>query len=241
MLIRASSSRMKSPFAWLDMQNETLNELHSRTGVVIAAAIVASAFLGAAALQRQPPEYSAATCSASLRLPPQCCSASASLLAVRRLGSSSFDARPIWTTATTRETRTQQRSCRRDVAQHTQRAVRVNNENACRTIQAVPVRLWRARPATSSTLVAWRWGYDDACEHARSEAPAQATPERTAAERQRDSRLAGPIPGLWLTPHLRGAASAAHRAADNQATCNPCRWAYVPTGTACRTTGVEGH
>lgn len=41
----------------LDRQNETLNELHSRTGVVIAAATVASAFLGAAALQRHPPEY----------------------------------------------------------------------------------------------------------------------------------------------------------------------------------------
>jgi hypothetical protein len=41
----------------LDMQNETLNELHSRTGIVIAAATVASAFLGAAALQRHPPEY----------------------------------------------------------------------------------------------------------------------------------------------------------------------------------------
>lgn len=41
----------------LDMQNETLNELHSRTGVVIAAATVASAFLGAAALQRHLPEY----------------------------------------------------------------------------------------------------------------------------------------------------------------------------------------
>ncbi len=41
----------------LDMQNETLNELHSRTGVVIAAATVASAFLGAAALQQHPPEY----------------------------------------------------------------------------------------------------------------------------------------------------------------------------------------
>lgn len=41
----------------LDMQNETLNELHSRTGIVIAAATVASAFLGAAALQRHVPGY----------------------------------------------------------------------------------------------------------------------------------------------------------------------------------------
>jgi len=39
------------------MQNETLNELHSRTGVVIAAATVASAFLGAVALQRHAPDY----------------------------------------------------------------------------------------------------------------------------------------------------------------------------------------
>jgi uncharacterized membrane protein YfcA len=45
------------PRVKLDMQSETLNELHGRTGVVIAAATVASAFLGTAALQRHPPEY----------------------------------------------------------------------------------------------------------------------------------------------------------------------------------------
>jgi hypothetical protein len=39
------------------VQNDTLNELHSRTGAVIAAATIASAFLGTAALQRHPPSY----------------------------------------------------------------------------------------------------------------------------------------------------------------------------------------
>jgi hypothetical protein len=39
------------------MQNEALSELHSRTGVVIATATVASAFLGAAALQQHLPAY----------------------------------------------------------------------------------------------------------------------------------------------------------------------------------------
>jgi hypothetical protein len=36
----------------LDQQSESLNELRSRTGIVLSASSVASAFLGAAALQR---------------------------------------------------------------------------------------------------------------------------------------------------------------------------------------------
>ena len=69
----------------LDMQNETLNELHSRTGVVIAAATVASGILGGS---------SAATASARIlaqRARLACvCGDGAVLpqraLAVRRLG-----------------------------------------------------------------------------------------------------------------------------------------------------------
>jgi hypothetical protein len=41
----------------LDMQSETLNELRNRTGVLIAAATIASALLGATALQRHPVTY----------------------------------------------------------------------------------------------------------------------------------------------------------------------------------------
>jgi hypothetical protein len=41
----------------LDMQSETLNELRGRTGVLIAAATVASALLGATALERHPVTY----------------------------------------------------------------------------------------------------------------------------------------------------------------------------------------
>jgi hypothetical protein len=41
----------------LDMQSAALDELRNRTGLLIAAATVASAFLGAAALAHQPATY----------------------------------------------------------------------------------------------------------------------------------------------------------------------------------------
>jgi hypothetical protein len=41
----------------LDTQSETLNELRNRTGVLIAAATIATALLGATALQRHPVTY----------------------------------------------------------------------------------------------------------------------------------------------------------------------------------------
>ncbi|HLH14178.1 MAG TPA: hypothetical protein VKV16_05265 [Solirubrobacteraceae bacterium] len=54
----------------LDMQNETLNELHSRTGVVIAAVTVASAFPRAAgSTTKSLPDGSGCSDSPVARLP----------------------------------------------------------------------------------------------------------------------------------------------------------------------------